>query len=256
MKTDSATLMRPDPPEHLWPGRRIDEYDVHAASADPRDWFTVAERMQAHLEATFAYREAPGEVDPEWESAMILFWGDMGAGASALICHEAAQWFRKGHPFFHAGGFTFGRLIDRLGLTFSVESIPPNSVVAGLINVPQVIDALLAKGCRILMERHPDVMHRAMRERVTEVRVASWRKSRFEPENPVLAYHRLAGYPLRDTPPDRMRSALSEPFDNVQRITGVEARTALLLTDTFAPVRSNTVRFRDPVASDGRRQQG
>ena len=201
------------------------------AGTDPRDWFSVAERLQAHLEAAFAHRKHAAEAPADWEAAVILFWGDMGAGTSAMMAHEAAGWFKQGRPFLHGGGFNFGRVLQPWEWSVNV---PSNSVVANPPILPTLIDGLLEKGCRILLERGPDVMDHAMRQRITEVRVASWRKSRFEPDNPVLAYHRLPDHPLRDVSPALLRRhVLTGPFDNVQRITGAAARAALLLTDTF-----------------------
>lgn len=232
--TDLTHVFRPDPPESLWPGRWVEDADVHLASGDPRDWFTIAQRMQAHLEANFAYRKHAGEETPDWEAALILFWGDMGSGVSALMADEAAGWFKRGRPFLHSGGFTFGRVLRPWEWS---TDVPPRSVVTGLPNVPQLIDPLLEKECRILMDRGPDMMARAMRQRITEARVASLRMTCFDPVNPVLAYHRLPDYPLREVSPAQLQGdALTEPFDSVQRVTGAEARTALLLTDTFAPV--------------------
>ena len=239
MATDYTTVLHGDAPEHRWPGREVDEEDVARSAGDPRDWFTAAERLQAHIEAKFGYRKAAGEDDPDWEPALILFCGDMGSGVSACIAHEAATWFKRGHPFFHYGDFNFGW---RLGLDIhhTAAHMPIGSVVALRSGTLEVIEVLLEKCCRVLLEGPPWSLPHRIREKVTEVRLATRPKSPYatiawDPANPVLVYQLWDDPDLADLPVDWRQSRFDPQLERVE-IAGGEARTALLLTGTFRPV--------------------
>ena len=251
---DYVAQYRPEPAESEWPGRWIEEYDVRRASGDPRDWFTVDERLQGHLEAQYAFRKHRGEDSSEWESAVILFSGPMGSGNSVLMSHEACKWFKLGHPFFQGGGHLFGRHLVAKDLLDWHHNVPEKSVVA--VDALEVFDilqllALIQKGCRVLIKEDWRRLGTEMRDRISEIRMPSRRGSWFYTDRQELAYQRIDGYPLRGLPDvllDQLVFARpagkSHPAGKSQHITGAEARTALLLTDTFAPIsiRYHTVR--------------
>ena len=229
--------MTSNPTDQQRPGRELNADDVLAAYADPRDWFTYEERLRALLEITFACRSAAGDASDDWEPAVILFLGSMGSGTSALMAHEAARWYRLGHPFFHGGGFTFGRRLMALDLLDWHHRVPYRSVVCveGLEFFDDVqLLALKQRGCRVLLRLPPYMLSRAARKEVTEVRESSRRDSRFEADEPILAYRRACP-PRLDISTALLRQGSGRPpFDQTaHRITGAEALEALLLTATF-----------------------
>ena len=187
----AVVLGRADPPESAWAGRWIDEDDVAMSCGDERDWFDDPEmRFQAHRDAMTRFRQGRArrrKMASGFNFAQVMFIGDMGASKSVSACHEAYRWFQRGHPFFHNGGFNFGRLVEGADIYELVDRVPRHSVIGldeahtglesgmamstGVRSFAILCAGLRKKNCKLLlMSAMARMVVRIVREMTSEVR--------------------------------------------------------------------------------------
>ena len=267
-------LGRADPPEDQWPGRWVDARDVMLSSGDERDWFSFRMRMEAHVRAMKLFRRARRrrrKLSSGFDFAQIMWVGDMGASKSVSAAEEAFHWFQRGHPFFHNGGFNFGRVVEGADIYEIIANVPMYSVIAideahtglesgmsmstGVRGFAILCAGLRKKGCKLLlMSAMARMIVRIVREMTSEVRrpfkvqaVAQDHgyqvsyKPCDDPRNFVLAWEKWGNFPFRgvdivDGRGDRKRNDGLGNADDVQGICGDSVRNAFLLTDSFRPV--------------------
>ena len=271
-------LGRKDPPEDQWPGRWVDARDVMLSSGDERDWFTFPQRMEAHVRAMKLFRRARKHrlrrargLSPGFDFAQIMWVGDMGASKSVSAAEEAFFWFQRGHPFFHNGGFNFGRVVEGADIYEIIANVPMYSVIAideahtglesgmsmstGVRGFAILCAGLRKKGCKLLlMSAMARMIVRIVREMTSEVRrpfkvEAAPQdhgynidyKPRNDPRNFVLAWEKWGNFPFRgvdivDGKGARKRNDGLGRADDVQGMCGESVRNAYLLTDSFRPV--------------------
>ena len=265
-------LGRQDPPESRWAGRWINEDDVALSCGDERDWFGHAMRRQAHRDAMTRFRQARRrrrKLSSGFSFAQVMFIGDMGASKSVSAAHEAYRWFQRGHPFFHNGGFNFGRVVEGADIYELVDAVPRHSVIGvdeahtglesgmamstGVRSFAILCAGLRKKNCKLLlMSAMARMVVRIVREMTSEVR----RPARVQvaeldhgfsidypghsdPKNFVLAYEVWRNFPFRGVDITEGRRARRDglgPRDDFRMVSGESVRNAFLLTDSFRPV--------------------
>ena len=159
-----------DPPEEQWPGRWVNIEDVAMSSGDERDWFTFRMRLTAHVRAMKLFRQGRRrrrKLSSGFDFAQIMWAGDMGASKSVSAAEEAFWWFQRGHPFFHNGGFNFGRIVESTDIYEVIANVPMYSVIAideaytglesgmsmstGVRGFAILCAGLRKKGCKLLL---------------------------------------------------------------------------------------------------------
>ena len=266
-------LGRADPPESQWAGRWINEEDVALSSGDDRDWFTLEQRMATFHEGVQRYQTARRrrrKLSSGFNFAQVMFVGDMGAKKSVAMGHEAYKWFQRGHPFFHNGGYNFGRLVEGAEIYELVDRVPRNAVIAideahtGLESGMAMATGVRAfailgagvrkKNCKLLMaSAMAKMVVRTVREMTSEVRrplqvgisVQDHGYSLDYPEhsNPlnfVLVWQVWLDFPFRGVDltegKRRGRNNGLGPADDTRMAQGEGVRNSFLLTDSFRPV--------------------
>lgn len=287
-------LGRADPPEQDWPGRWVDYRDVMLSSGDERDWFTFRHRLTAHVRAMRLFRQARRrrrKRSSGFDFAQIMWVGDMGASKSVSAAEEAFWWFQRGHPFFHNGGFNFGRVIEGSDIYEIIANVPMYSVIAideahtglesgmamstGVRGFAILCAGLRKKGCKLLlMSAMARMIVRIVREMTSEVRrpfkvEAATQDHGFrvdypahsDPRNFVLAWEQWDNFPFRgvdivDGRGERKRNdGLGRP-DDVRGVCGEAVRNAYLLTDSFRPVdTAHAQRFAGKAAMEAARAE-
>ena len=270
-------LGRSDSPEDEWSGRWVGIHDVRMSSGDERDWFNFTQRLTAHVRAMRLFRQARRHrlprrrgLSPGFDFAQIMWVGDMGASKSVSAAEEAFWWFQRGHPFFHNGGFNFGRVVEGSDIYEIIARVPMYSVIAideahtglesgmsmstGVRSFAILCAGLRKKGCKLLlMSAMARMIVRIVREMTSEVRrpfkvEAATQDHGFsvdypkhsDPRNFVLAWEVWRDFPFRgvdivDGKGSRRRDGLGRP-DNTYGLSGETVRNAFLLTDSFRPV--------------------
>ncbi len=287
-------LGRADPPEEEWPGRWIDVRDVMLSAGDERDWFTFKHRLTAHVRAMRLFRQARRrrrKLSSGFDFAQIMWVGDMGESKSVSAAEEAFWWFQRGHPFFHNGGWNFGRVIEGSDIYEIIANVPMYSVIGideahtglesgmamstGVRGFAILCAGLRKKGCKLLlMSAMARMIVRIVREMTSEVR----RPFRVEvaeqdygfhidypphsdPRNFVLAWEDWNGFPFRgidlvDGKGGRKRNDGLGPPDDVRGVSGECVRNAYLLTDSFRPVdTAHAQRYAGKAAMEAAREQ-
>ena len=286
-------LGRADPPENEWPGRWIDIRDVANSSGDERDWFTFRQRARAHVRLMRLFRQARRrrrKLSSGFDFAQIMWVGDMGASKSVSACEEALYWFQRGHPFFHNGGFNFGRLVEGSDIYEIVARVPMYSVIAideahtglesgmamstGIRGFAILCAGLRKKGCKLLlMSAMARMIVRVVREMTSEVRrpfqvqVAQQTHgfkldypNHSDPRNFVLAWEVWRDFPFRgvdivDGKGARKRDDGLGPADDMQGVAGETVRMAYMGTDSFRPVdTAQAQRFAGKAAMEAARE--
>ena len=287
-------LGRADPPEEDWPGRWVDYRDVMLSSGDERDWFTFKHRLTAHVRAMRLFRQARRrrrKLSSGFDFAQIMWVGDMGASKSVSACEEAHFWFQRGHPFFHNGGFNFGRVVEGADIYEIIANVPMYSVIAideahtglesgmsmstGVRGFAILCAGLRKKGCKLLlMSAMARMIVRVVREMTSEVRrpfkvEAAQQDHGFkidyaphsDPRNFILAWEQWDNFPFRgvdivDGKGGRKRNdGLGKP-DDVRGVSGECVRNAYLLTDSFRPVdTAHAQRFAGKAAMEAARAE-
>ena len=286
----TPVLGRVDPPENRWAGRWIEEPDVALSSGDDRDWFRYQMRLRAHLDGMKRFRQARRyrrKLSSGFEFAQVMFVGDMGAKKSVSAAHEAYKWFQRGHPFFHNGGFNFGRLVEGSDIYELVDAVPRNSVI-GLDEAHTGLESPMAmstgvrsfgileaglrkKNCKILlMSAMAKMIVRTVRDMTSEVRrplKVNIQENdhgfkvdyapHLDPRNFVVVYEVWRDFPFRGidlTEGKRARKDGLGPPDDVRMVQGDSVRNAYLLTDSFRPVdTAHAQRFAGKAAMDAAR---
>ena len=266
-------LGRADPPESQWAGRWINEEDVALSSGDDRDWFTVDQRLATFHEGVQRYQTARRrrrKLSSGFDFAQVMFVGDMGAKKSVAMGHEAYKWFQRGHPFFHNGGYNFGRLVEGAEMYELVDRVPRNAVIGideahtGLesgmamatgVRAFAILGAgLRKKNCKLLMaSAMAKMVVRTVREMTSEVRRplqvgVSVRDHGYSldypqhsnPVNFVLLWQVWLDFPFRGVDltegKRRGRNNGLGPADDTRMAQGESVRNSFLLTDSFRPV--------------------
>ena len=267
-------LGRADPPESQWAGRWINETDVALSSGDERDWFTLEQRLATFNEGMKRYQTARRrrrKLSSQFDFAQIMFVGDMGAKKSVAMGHEAYKWFQRGHPFFHNGGYNFGRLVEGADMYELVDRVPRNAVIAideahtGLesgmamatgVRAFAILGAgLRKKNCKLLMaSAMAKMVVRTVRDMTSEVRqplkvgirvqdhgYALDYPEHSNPLNFVLVWQSWLDFPFRGVDltegrRTRRRNNGLGPADVVRMAQGEGVRNAFLITDSFRPV--------------------
>ena len=263
---------RADPPMSSWAGRWMTERDVGMSAGDERDWFTFEMRLQAHYDAIRRFCEARQrrrKLSSRFDFAQIMFIGDMGASKSVSAGHEAYKWFQRGHPFFHNGGFNFGRVVEGADIYELVDAVPRHSVIAideahtglesgmamstGVRAFAILCAGLRKKNCKLLlMTAMARMVVRMVREMTSEVRRPlkvraaaqdhGWSveyPGHSDPKNFVLAWELWRDFPFRGVDITEGRRARKDglgPADDVRVAAGEAVRNAFMLTDSFRPV--------------------
>ena len=270
---DIPDLGRADPPEEQWPGRWVNVEDVAMSSGDERDWFNFRMRLTAHVRAMKLFRQARRrrrKLSSGFDFAQIMWVGDMGASKSVSAAEEAFWWFQRGHPFFHNGGFNFGRIVEGADIYEVIANVPMYSVIAideahtglesgmsmstGVRGFAILCAGLRKKGCKLLlMSAMARMIVRIVREMTSEVRrpfkvnaapqdhgLSIDYKPHSDPRNFILAWDMWHDFPFRgvdivDGKGGKRRDGLGKPHDT-RGLTGETVRNAYLLTDSFRPV--------------------
>ena len=130
--------------------------------------------MEAHVRAMKLFRKARKHrlrrqrgLSPGFDFAQIMWVGDMGASKSVSAAEEAFYWFQRGHPFFHNGGFNFGRVVEGADIYEIIANVPMYSVIAideahtglesgmsmstGVRGFAILCAGLRKKGCKLLL---------------------------------------------------------------------------------------------------------
>ena len=163
------------PPEDQWPGRWVDARDVMLSSGDERDWFTFPQRMEAHVRAMKLFRqcsEAPTPAQAWPQPGLRLRPDHVGGGHGGVEERVGGRggafyWFQRGHPFFHNGGFNFGRVVEGADIYEIIANVPMYSVIAideahtglesgmsmstGVRGFAILCAGLRKKGCKLLL---------------------------------------------------------------------------------------------------------
>ena len=281
-------LGRADPPESQWAGRWINETDVALSSGDDRDWFTLEQRLAAFRNSVERYQRARArrrKLGSKFDFAQIMFVGDMGAKKSVAMGHEAHKFVQRGHPFFHNGGYNFGRLVEGAEMYELVDRVPRNSLIAideahtGLesgmamatgVRAFAILGAgLRKKNCKLMLaSAMAKMVVRSVREMTSEVRQPlkvgikvqdhGYPLEYPEHSNPlnfVLVWQEWQDFPFRGVDltegKRRGRNNGLGRADDVRMAQGEGVRNAFLLTDSFRPVdTAHAQRFAGKAAMD------
>ena len=282
-------LGRADPPESQWAGRWVNEADVALSSGDERDWFTPEQRLATFHEGMQRYQTARTrrrKLSSQFDFAQIMFVGDMGAKKSVAMGHEAYKWFQRGHPFFHNGGYNFGRLVEGADIYELVDRVPRNAVIAideahtGLesgmamatgVRAFAILGAgLRKKNCKLFMaSAMAKMVVRTVRDMTSEVRqplkvgirvqdhgYALDYPEHSNPLNFVLVWQSWGDFPFRGVDLTEGRRARRRnnglgPADDTRMAQGESVRNAFLITDSFRPVdTAHAQRFAGKAAMD------
>ena len=266
-------LGRADPPESQWAGRWINEEDVALSFGDDRDWFSLEQRMATFHEGVQRYQTARRrrrKLSSGFDFAQVMFVGDMGAKKSVAMGHEAYKWFQRGHPFFHNGGYNFGRLVEGAEMYELVDRVPRNALIAideahtGLesgmamatgVRAFAILGAgLRKKNCKLfLATAMAKMVVRTVREMTSEVRQPLKvgitvqdhgypldYPQHSNPLNFVLVWQVWLNFPFRGVDltegKRRTRNNGLGPADDTRMAHGESVRNAFLITDSFRPV--------------------
>ena len=269
-----ARRRRGSPPPDEWPGRDITVEDVLDACDDERDWFSRDMRLQAYYDQMNRFdmafkRGRPRHNLPDgrpFPFGQIMVVGPMGTKKSVGVGCEAAEYNSKGYPFFHTGGWLFGRLVSGAEVYEMVDRVPIFCIIAtdeahttfesGLsgstgVRAWNIESAGFRKnGVRTYMPTAKAVMlSPQIRQWSDEVwrcvpvtvggDVPSGTPPYKDPRNFVLGFQKWKGFPLQkadifDAPANRGRG-LGKPDQTTLRI-GQQVREAFKLTDSFMPV--------------------
>ena len=248
---DIPDLGRADPPEEQWPGRWVNVEDVAMSSGDERDWFSFRMRLTAHVRAMKLFRQARRrrrKISSGFDFAQIMWVGDMGASKSVSAAEEAFWWFQRGHPFFHNGGFNFGRIVEGADIYEVIANVPMYSVIAideahtglesgmsmstGVRGFAILCAGLRKKGCKLLlMSAMARMIVRIVREMTSEVRrpfkvnaapqdhgLSIDYQPHSDPRNFILAWDLWHDFPFRgvdivDGKGGKRRDGLGKPHD-------------------------------------------
>ncbi len=262
------------------------------SSGDERDWFSFRMRLTAHVRAMKLFRQARRrrrKLSSGFDFAQIMWVGDMGTSKSVSAAEEAFVWFQRGHPFFHNGGFNFGRLVEGSDIYEVIANVPMYSVVgideahtgleagmamsSGVRGFAILCAGLRKKGCKLLlMSAMARMIVRIVREMTSEVRrpfkvEVSEQDHGYkidypphsDPANFILAWEQWENFPFRgvdivDGKGARKRNdGLGRP-DDLRGLSGETVRNAFLLTDSFRPVdTAHAQRYAGKAAMDAAR---
>ena len=267
-----SAIGRGDPPESMWAGREVTIEEVAMACGDDRDYFSYDMRLQAAKEAKSRYtvaRKNRRNMASKFKFGQIMLIGDMGASKSTLAAWDAYRYYQRGHPFFHNGGFLFGRMVEGAGIYEIVDQVPRNSVIAvdeahtglesgmagstGVRAFTILCAGLRKKNCRLLMMSAMAVMvTRRIREMCSEV----WRPMKPNIELPDYGYQTTPpphndpskfvfcwdvwrDFPFRGidiTSSKRGAKGGFGPPEDTYIAMGDSVRNAFMMTDSFQPV--------------------
>ena len=275
---------RRDVLETDWSGRWTDQQDVANACGDPRDWFPPVLRLRYALDAWRQYllhRNKDGSApahNGRWKFGVIGIAGDLGAGKSTIVSKEARMWFGWGHPFFHGGGWLFGRQCDDAADFYTVaDNIPLFSTVAwdeahsplesamgttdGVGRFTMSLAGMRKKGARFYL---PSAMLHMVAKQIRWSFDEIWRPVKVQvnnvsdgngdplndPSNFVVAVEQYCDFPFRRQDPKQGGLYGFGKPDHIVVWHGNAILRAKALTDTFRPVKSGEAR--DSATKDAR----
>lgn len=149
---DAFQLKKSDIPEELWPGVPVDREMLENYQPDPRDFYTVDQRLAAFDEINLRHTanwfgDLPGHEKPEISPDVIAVIGDIGSGRSVVAHYEAIRRYMAGVQLFHNGWMTVGRNFAETDISMLPFEVPSNSIVV----IEDVISGIL-RSTRISMD--------------------------------------------------------------------------------------------------------
>ena len=267
------TFEQNDIPESEWPGEWITQAHIAQGCGDPRDWFKPATHLAYARDAWRAYcNSPPATYDERFKFKLVILDADVGGGKTSSVARVARRWFGRGHPFFHDGGFHFGRYMQKGEIYDSVAKIPLYSIVSydeahssmegrmggteGVASTAQLMAALRKKHCQVYMSSAiARLIDKTIRGQADEV----WRpikpqivsdsdqhyprdQQHCDPKNFVLAVEVYKYYPFRrQDPRNGGRNGFGQP-DYTLAWQGESVRRAFALTSTFIDMEPITAR--------------